>query len=420
MRIGQVAVFRSRARGAIVGKQPRLHGITLQNGLRLERFEILFGDPRNDHVLLVVETNLILTVLGGKLYDRAEVITAHATGRNGDARIIVALLLLRMNAQDLFVPIDDLGLTGIRQTRKLLADQTLELVDAPILDEEFQTRLGTRTAETMIAVQSTDHFRDVRHAVRTHEDVHLLGQLRFGSESASYEHIESLHLPATNRFHCWDEGKIVDLIVGVVVDVGGDGDFEFTRKVGVVVVALEPAVHVHDDAARVEQFVGVDAGQRIVHHVAGDIAFGADGGQTDVVESLEDLEKLIERRPVVLHGLAGGQIDDVVAVLVRDPCEMLALLDVDSSTGNLDAQHEHTGRLRLLDSKTGVLEIHVIAGIDFRKRMLDQFRQILEHVEAVFVELGDFIAVQLLIGPCDCIAHGFPLLSSTIPMNDEL
>ena len=137
-----------------------------------------------------------------------------------------------------------------------------------------------------------------------------------------------------------DEGDVVDFGVRAPVGAGGDGNFEFAGKIVELGIAAEFLVDGLDDGIHIDEFVGVNAGERAAGDVAGYIAASASGGESDGIECIENFGDGFDAEPVELNVLADGEIGYAVAVLggkIGDGAELVA---GEESVGDADAHHE--------------------------------------------------------------------------------
>ena len=82
----------------------------------------------------------------------------------------------------------------------------------------------------------------------------------------------------------------------------------FRGRFGVLAVAGEERRDGLDDDVRVEELVGVDAGDRAAEHVAGGIAAGLHARDVDLFEQPPDLRHVLDAHPVDLDVLAGADV----------------------------------------------------------------------------------------------------------------
>ena len=95
---------------------------------------------------------------------------------------------------------------------------------------------------------------------------------------------------------------------GAVFSGTVDGDLEFARQEGKFRVQRAPLAHDFGIGPGVDDLVGGDAGQRVAGDVADAIAAGLDAVHVDRGQQVHDIGALVERNPVELHVLTGGEV----------------------------------------------------------------------------------------------------------------
>src|SRR6185312_16665929 len=122
------------------------------------------------------------------------------------------------------------------------------------------------------------------------------------------------------------QGDIVDLRVGAPERAAGGGDLELARQVYEFGIAGEAACELLGQRAGIDQLMSVKTGERAAGDVAHHIAAGALGAESDLVERLLDLNNALQSEPVELDVLAGGDVGEVVGVLLRQLADEPQLL----------------------------------------------------------------------------------------------
>src|SRR6185369_3066259 len=90
--------------------------------------------------------------------------------------------------------------------------------------------------------------------------------------------------------------------------------------------------------ARVDHFVGGDAGELVGGDVADAVAGGLDGVHVDFGQVAEDVRAVLDLRPVELAVVAGGEMAVAAVVGAGDESQLAQLGGVHHAVGHGDAQ----------------------------------------------------------------------------------
>ena len=132
---------------------------------------------------------------------------------------------------------------------------------------------------------------------------------------------------------------VVDLRRGAVVRRAGHRDLELARQEDEFRVQRRPLAQDFGIGARIDDLVGGRTGEMVGGDVADAVARGLDGVHLDLSEMIEDVRDVLQRRPVELQVLPGGEVAVAAVVFARDESERPQLRRVERAIGNGDAQH---------------------------------------------------------------------------------
>ena len=191
-----------------------------------------------------------------------------------------------------------------------------EFLDAPVLDQELQPRLGPQPAVAVVAEHADHALPDVGHLVERHPGADPLAQHRVGGQAAADPQVEA---GAVLGMLDADERDVVDLVHHVLL--ARDRGLELARQVGVLRLADVALDDLVDRGGAVDDLVERLAGQRRAEHDAGAVAARLGGLQADLVEALPDLRHVLDLDPVVLDVLAVGDVGGVAGELGGDAAE---------------------------------------------------------------------------------------------------
>src|SRR5581483_8330290 len=126
---------------------------------------------------------------------------------------------------------------------------------------------------------------------------------------------------------------------------------------------------------------------RAADDIAGDIAAGAAGAEADALELGENGGDVLDAQPVELDGHAGGDVGETVTETLGDFADLGRLDGVELAAGDAQAHHEKARILRLLPVDAVPLHAVEIAGIDRGEARLRVAIDVVDDVEAVFIQL---------------------------------
>ncbi len=327
---------------------------------------------------------------------------------------------------------------------KLVAEAGLDLaaepVEAAILDGVFEAGVLALGAVAKIALDEDDLLGDV-HGLAGRAKTEDIGEARVSglvavglAHAAADGDVEAGEFTALGD---GDVGEVLRIDVNVVARGNGDADFEFTREVvlavnrfdgvgaGVLVaragvaagdaLAVEPDFvvgrgaggEVGADFAGVVEHLGMEGGDEGVgvgHDVAVDVAAGGEGVEQGVVDLLDAGLEVGLEDAVKLEGLAGGELDGAVGVLVGDAVNLEPLGGGADATGNADADHEDEGFFELLLAAlvTEVAVVLLVGAVEF-----EQLGVVLGNGARGSVgQAGEDSAAQVVAGLFDSLVFG--------------
>jgi hypothetical protein len=205
-----------------------------------------------------------------------------------------------------------------------------------------------------LAEELGDAAAELDRLVRADEDVDVRGHPLAVRKTATDEHVEPKGTVALLRRPQTD---VVDLHSRAVLETSGHGDLPLSRQIGILTVAREVGGDGAGHRERVDDLLGVDAGDRTGAHIAGRVAAGLDGGQAHVPEPLPDPGHIGDADPMELNILACGEIGVPVAehgavvgslgVGLGGHPHLTNLRRGQDAPGDLDAHHEGIAALTL-------------------------------------------------------------------------
>ena len=304
----------------------------------------------------------------------------------------------------------------------LVLQHLAELLGAPVGHEELHPRVVALAAVAVVAEDRGDGRPDVGDLVGPDEDADPLGELGVGGQAATDPQVVA---GLTGVVDDADEGDVVDLVAGAVVDAARHRRLPLARQVAELGAADVLRDRRVDDAGRVEDLVLEDPGERAAEHDAGGVAAGLRRPQAHGLEPPPDLGDVLDADPVQLHVLPVGHVGDVAAELGADPADHAELLGRQLPAVDADAQHEERvlellglqqGGLAARDARGALgVEAHPahpppeVTGVDAVEAGLRvDVEDALAHLEAVGVPLRPLVGVERL-----SVAQG-PLTLSTL------
>ncbi len=184
-----------------------------------------------------------------------------------------------------------------------LLDGVEESLEAPIIENVFETRLGAIGAIAAIDEDMADRVRDFHGVARLQDDSSVAGEILVAGDPAKRKAVIDTGL---NRCAVADFHRLEADVVRVferVDDAGAvEGNVELTRqavKRARVEDVIVPGPRI---GARVVELAGIDAGSGRPGHVADIVGAGAFGDDADRGKTLDD------RRPALRRNFAQLQI----------------------------------------------------------------------------------------------------------------
>src|ERR1700722_15990587 len=387
---------------AVIGADARDQAAHKWRWTRREKFyepffqqiiDAIVADIRNDGVLADREANFAITVFVGETRQLFQLIGIDATGGYAKADGDQPCLALRYHAKMIGVAgaahVFAAEFEFVAEAREEFAAQA---ANAPLFDQESEATFRAGFARTVIAKDFDELGDDGDGFERFDENV----ERRRDSESArahfaADEHVES----EAAAFASGNEGEILRLIVGAVVEAARDGDVEFARKIcvfGIAVGADENAIEFLHDVRRIEEFVGREAGERAAVDVADVVDAGLERAKIDATQLFPDFRNAVEREAAQFELLARGDVENIVAEAAREIGDGAKLRAGGESIGHADAHHEFAGR-RAAEEDADPLEQFFFGGRQGAGAAGDDFGKIVEHAQAVAV-FGGFVALD--------------------------
>ena len=179
----------------------------------------------------------------------------------GDADVVALVVLGRRGG----------GAVGQRLVQVLVLQHLAELLRAPVGHQELDAGAVALPAVAVVAEDRGAGRPDVGHLVGTDEDADPLAEHRVGRQPAADEEVVAGLAACVADA---DEGDVVDLGLGAVVDAARHRRLPLAREVAELRVADVLRDGRGDDVGGVEDLVLEDAGQRAAEHDARDVAAG--------------------------------------------------------------------------------------------------------------------------------------------------
>ena len=165
-------------------------------------------------------------------------------------------------------------------------------------------------------------------------------------------------------------------------------DFVFAGQVREIVVVGEVLVEFEKLRSGVDDLIRVDAGHRAADDVASVVAACATRRHTDRGEFTENAGEILDAQPVILDGLAGGDVAEPVAEAVGDALQEAGADGGELAAGDLRAHHEEARFLRLLPIDAIPFHAVEVAGVDGLEAGLRIAINVVDDVEPVLLQLG--------------------------------
>ena len=195
------------------------------------------------------------------------------------------------------------------------------------LDQNLDPRLVLVVATTVAVVNPQDGVEVAQQVLPRQEFIDERAHHRRTAEATADQHTEAQF--ASGVVHRL-QADVVDFDGGTVGRRAVDGDLEFAWQVGEFRVERGPLADDFAPWARVDQFVGSDAGKLVGSDVAQAVAAGLDRVHLHGGQFSQDVRDVFHRRPVELHVLPGADVGIALVVV----------------TGNL-GHHSHLARSQL-------------------------------------------------------------------------
>ena len=302
--------------------------------------ELVVGHVEDDQFLVRGEPHSVRAGLLGDVGDGRQDRAGDASGDRGDTHGVAAVL------QPLHPDVVDRvsrrleGRTVDQRALEVLGlDNLPEFLDAPVLDQELQPRLGPQAPVAVVAERRGDGLPDVGHLVQRHPRAEPLAQHRVGGQATADPHVQP---GAVLGVVDADERDVVDLVDDVLQ--AGDRGLVLARKVGVLGLADVAPHDLVDGGRGVEHFVQRLARERRAEHHARAVAARLGGLQADGLQPPPDLRDVLHLDPVHLQVLAVGDVGGVAGELGGQLAERAQLLDSQCAA---IAAHPHHEVLRL-------------------------------------------------------------------------
>ena len=371
--------------------------------------ELVVGHVQDDQLLIGREADAVRPRRLGQVGDLAQDGARDASGDGRDPDGVEAVTqLLHPDVVDGAGHRVRSGAVDQRALQVLLFENLPELLDAPVLDQELQPRLGAQAAVTVVAERADHCFPDVGHLVERHPGADSLAEHRVRRQPAADPQVEpGTVLGVVDA----DERHVVDLVHDVLQT--GDRGLELARKVGQLLLADVALDDLVDRGGAVDDLVERLTGQRRAQHDTGAVAAGLGGLQADCVQAPPDLGHVLDADPVVLDVLAVGDVGGVAGELGRDLTQRAQRGGGQRAAVTADPQHEvrvleHVG---VLVAGPGAVVALLALGVEpppaktaTQVALVDGLEAVLgvdvldavPHVERIVVLLGLLVGVERL------------------------
>ncbi|BAS72074.1 Os01g0357150 [Oryza sativa Japonica Group] len=363
---GLAAELVAGARDEALEQQRRLRGELLKQRLGEQRLHLLVLDVRDHDVLLHGEAELAGAVLVGEACELEHVRRLHPADGHVQADVGHPFLLLRVHAE-VVPPLPFLVDEVLRRralqhaVRHPLLHLRPKSLHSLLVDEPHHAGLLAVAPGAEVAVRLENglaHRDDVVAGDPGVERQRLLPPL--GAYEPADEEVEP-ELAALHRRHV---REVVDVWVLVQIVRPDHAHVPLPRQVGDGGVALEVAGDVGGEevgvGSRVDDLVGVDAGERVADGVADVVHAALEAGEADGVEPVEDGRHVGERDAADLPVLAGCHVGAaLLAVRLDHARQVPRLLARRHTVWQLQPHHEPPILMLAAVEEAEPLEPHV-------------------------------------------------------------
>ena len=225
---------------------------------------------------------------------------------------------------------------AVARRQPLLFDFLREFLDPELVHQDLDAGLVDVVAAAVLIVDAQDRLDVAQKIAARHERFYGFADKGGAAEAAADQHLE-----AGFAFGVLVQAQadVVHLDRGAIVRGGGDRELEFARQErefrvqrGVLPQQLGPDAGILDLAGR-------HAGPLIRGDVAGVIARGLHGVDTDLGKIGQRVRQFGELDPVELDVLPGGEMSIAAIVAARDMRQPPQLLRRQRAVGNRDPEH---------------------------------------------------------------------------------
>ena len=335
-------------------------GVSVELRLGEESIDLVVVHVGEDNILLNSEADLTIGISLGKVGDGSAFLLAQTSSGNVNTNARLALLLLRMNAEQLTtlkgISRGRLSVTNLHPTiiaLNFLDDGCLELIDAILFNEPHKTGLLAVLALGLVTEDAKDSLGESNDGVAVGGDPHL-GVNGLGNALDAHvtpkgdveAHLASLGMRAGLK------SDVIDVGVGIVVTRSRNSNVELTRQVGPLGVAtsFSDGVQRYEiiesiaELTSVDHFLLIDTCEGTADHITDAVQTRLEGGKVARVQTIEDLGSVLDLDATELNVLSGGNVQNAAlfAVLFNRIGKEAQLIGIDDAVGNLEAEHELT------------------------------------------------------------------------------
>src|SRR5215472_6833351 len=224
----------------------------------------------------------------------------------------------------------------------LALEHFAEPLGAPVSHQELEPRPAAQPAVTIVAEDPSHPGPYIGYLIRRDEYTEPLGHHRVGRQASADPQVKAGITAGAGHA---DERHIVDLVRGALRPAARDRGLVFARQVSELGVERCHGLGRAQRRGRVEHLGRVDSGDRAAENVARNVAAGLEGRQADLFQTRPDVRNVLNPDPVELDVLPIGDVREVAAVLLRDPCDGSQLTRRELPARDADPHHE----VRVLD-----------------------------------------------------------------------
>ena len=188
----------------------------------------------------------------------------------------------------------------------------------------------------------------------------------------------------------------------------GNGGVPLAGKVGILRVALtvvgEEVLQLGGVRPRVDDLVGINAGNGVAGDVAGVVEAGLDRAEAGFLQPLEDFRQIAQQHTAQLQVLTGGDVAAaVVAVALNDGANHPQLIGRQHTIGHPQAQHEFAWRFRTPEHAVPLQTQLEVGFIHLLPAELGEFFNFAADQQAIFgrlvlLDLVELLAIQVSPG----------------------